>query len=115
MARLAWTYDSWLGRWPSTGGDERYRGTLVLPWPFRPRLDEDGDRLYRALVVVTRPWWLCRDALRRDYRRWVRWERGLDAALADVRWEADDAEEQWSRCHDLYLAAAGARPAPPWS
>lgn len=89
---LAWTYDDWLNRWPSLGGDEWFRRTVVLPWPFASRVDEDGDRLYRALVLVIRPWWLTRDARHADVRAFIRYERRWADGLAQIPRGASDDE-----------------------
>lgn len=107
MARLAWTYSTWLGRRPSSGVDEHFRHTVVLPVPWAHTIDGDGEPLHHALVLAARPWWLCRDAFHASYRRWARWERALNRAVRDVPVDDDDA---WDRAYDRYLAVAGPNP-----
>jgi len=82
MKKLAWT-TRWTERRPAISGDEWWRTTLVLPCPVGARTDEDGTD-WPALVVVVGPWWLCRDALRPDYRAWIRWHRAATAAQFEV-------------------------------
>lgn len=120
---LVWTYDSWEGRWPSTGSDEWYRHTVVLPIPFTRHqehgvfLEEEEDYdAWRAIVIVVRPWWLCHHALKRDYRAHVRWQRGMEHALRDSNWfdyvvsDPELADALFDRTYDEYCAAAGPQP-----
>lgn len=95
MKGLAWVA-RWTSRRPETGADEWFRHTLVIPIPIGGRTDEDGDRHWPAVVLVTRPWWLCRHALAQDFRDYVRWHRKAWAAELAVL----DDEEAWDLVHD---------------
>lgn len=69
-----WSYDDWEGRFPSLGGDEYYRRTLVLPNPFKVNeVDPDDGAKYRsALVAVIAPWWASFHIFSAGYRREAR-------------------------------------------
>lgn len=99
---LVWTYKEWLGRWPSLGSDEYWRHTVVLPWPVAVGTDEDGDPLYRALVFVYKPWWLCRMALSREGRAYIRWDRAVTKATMPLVDDDDDDDEAWNAEYDKW-------------
>mgnify|MGYP005982344133 FL=1 len=77
---LVWGYWQWSGRWPSRGGDELWRHTVVLPYPFHVTYTdpENGFKYYPALVIVIAPWWLCPMAWSRDGARYIRYERKVN-------------------------------------
>jgi hypothetical protein len=74
MAKLFWAYKEWGARFPSFGGDEYCRHTLVLPHPFKVTSfdEEDGTKYRPALVLVIAPWWACRHIFDSEYRREAR-------------------------------------------
>lgn len=74
IVSYVWSYDDWEGRFPSLGGDEYRRRTLVLPNPFKVNeVDPDDGAEYRsALVMVIAPWWASFSVLSAAYRREAR-------------------------------------------
>lgn len=115
-AKLAWSMGAWCGRWPSFGGDEYLRKTLVLPWPFPKDLTGEADwwrelreacgfdAEYHAVCIVIRPWWLTKCALRKDYRAWARHQRAeasFDESMpnpAPAGW-FDEQRDVWLKDH----------------
>jgi hypothetical protein len=105
---IIWFYSQWCARWPSLGSDEWFRHTVVIPWPWTSRTDDDGDPLYRAVCVVVAPWWLCRYIFSPEHRRYARWQRGLQVALGTLPepWTS----EAFDVAYDGYIAAVGEQP-----
>jgi hypothetical protein len=86
MAKLAWVYRTWGGRFPSFGTDEFARHTLVIPNPFIVTdVDSiDGWKYHPALVVVIAPWWLSFYVFSSEYRETTRRERRIAKADSAV-------------------------------
>ncbi|MGO1562642.1 hypothetical protein CZ771_09540 [Actinomycetales bacterium JB111] len=101
----------WMLRWaslrPSLSGDEWYRRTLVVPIPFGSTVGDDGDRDWPALVIAVAPWWACREALRRDYREYVRWERDRTVA----QYAVIDDDVAWNLVYDAFERTRPPEPA----
>lgn len=50
--RHSWFWrGEWMGIRPFIGADEYWQHTVTVKWPFAPRIDEDGTRLYRGLTI----------------------------------------------------------------
>lgn len=95
MAKLFWTYKEWGARFPSFGGDEFFRHTLVLPHPFKVTSVEEDGTVYRpALVLVVAPWWACRHIFDQEYREEARASREEHRRLF-AEWDAEDDDEDF--------------------
>lgn len=99
----------WTKRWPSISSDEFFWMTLVFPFPWTKRQDEDGDLAYTALVVRVLPWWLSEAWWDREVRVYIRRERAFHKLLYKYAPDPDDAE--WDKKYDAAWTLVGPPPA----